>query len=275
MVITSILTHTDCSAEPPAHLQCAVDLARRFQAVLIGLGAEAIPAKVVGRVGEVIARDMITVLLETIDEDLKEARALFERATPGIETHWVSGRGSPGALMCEICAQADLLVVSAPPPSKSGGWSIADTGELIVRSGRPCLVVPPEKPHLSGDRVVVAWKNTTEARRAVAAALPFLMTAQDVLLLMIGEPESRAHEVAVAQGVATNLRRHGVAVRVEWEGVSPKAPVTEQILNHARWMGADLIVAGGYGHSRIGERILGGVTHKLLHQTERFVLFSH
>ncbi len=57
--------------------------------------------------------------------------------------------------------------------------------------------------------------------------------------------------------------------------VSPKAPVTEQILNHARWMGADLIVAGGYGHSRIGERILGGVTHKLLHQTERFVLFSH
>jgi nucleotide-binding universal stress UspA family protein len=120
---------------------------------------------------------------------------------------------------------------------------------------------------------VVAWKETRECRRAVRDALPFLQRANEVLILGIdeGQPETaKAH----LSDVASYLRRHGLVVpREVWR--QPRGPVAAELL-HLVWdEGADLIVAGGYGHTRLGEWIFGGVTHELLASTPVCCLLSH
>jgi nucleotide-binding universal stress UspA family protein len=121
---------------------------------------------------------------------------------------------------------------------------------------------------------VVAWKDTRECRRAVRDALPFLQRAKEVLLLGIGEDETETQARKILGDVAAYLARQGVVVAEEiWR--RPRGPVATELLRFVRDENADLIVAGGYGHSRLGEWIFGGVTHELLADSPVCCLLSH
>ena len=166
---------------------------------------------------------------------------------------------------------ADLIIVGA---RHTGGnlHDLVDPGVILLRAGRPVLVVPAVVAPSQLHRVVVAWKDTRECRRAVHDALPFLQRANEVLILGIdeGQPETAKPHLS---DVAAYLRRHKVAaVREVWR---PRGPVAAELLNLVRNENADLIVAGGYGHSRLGEWIFGGVTHELLASSPVCCLLSH
>ena len=172
---------------------------------------------------------------------------------------------------------ADLIVVpSAADAGADSGLAHEYFVNLLIGSGRPVLVVPPKYHAKSAPkRAVIAWQPSRETARAVHDALPLLKSAESVDILVI-EPEigEFAHGDQPGADIATHLAKHGLKVQVY---VRPRMghSVAVSILQHAKEVGADLLVAGGYGHSRFREFMLGGVTRDLLRATHLPVLFSH
>ena len=169
-----------------------------------------------------------------------------------------------------------IVVPSAAGANVDSGVAHEYFVNLLIGSGRPILVVPPTyyaKAPIT--RAVIAWQPSRETARAVHDALPLLKTAKSVDILVI-EPEigEFAHGDQPGADIATHLAKHGLKVQVY---VRPRMghSVAASILQHAKEVGADLLVAGGYGHSRFREFMLGGVTRELLRATHLPVLFSH
>ena len=170
---------------------------------------------------------------------------------------------------------ADLIVV---PSAVGNDAAVAHEYfvNLLIGSGRPILVVPPSHhAKTSFARAVIAWQPSRETTRAVHDAMPLLKTAASVDVLVI-DPEigEFAHGDQPGADIAAHLARHGLKVQVH---VRPRMghSIAVSILQHAKEVGADLLIAGGYGHSRFREFMLGGVTRELLRLTHLPVLFSH
>jgi nucleotide-binding universal stress UspA family protein len=132
-----------------------------------------------------------------------------------------------------------------------------------LKTGRPVLIVPPGVETLKADRAVIGWKDTREARRAVRDAVPLLKKAQSVLVAEICETDVREFGERRIGDVVSYLARHGVVARPAIK-THPEHPIAAELIRLAQNEGADLIVAGAYGHSRVEERFFGGVTHALL-----------
>lgn len=172
---------------------------------------------------------------------------------------------------------ADLIVVpSAADAGADSGVAHEYFVNLLIGSGRPVLVVPA-KHHAKSvpKRAVIAWQPSREATRAVHDAMPLLKTTESVDILVI-DPEigEFGHGDQPGADIAAHLAKHGLKVQVY---VRPRMghSIAASILQHAQEVGADLLVAGGYGHSRFREFMLGGVTRDLLRLTHLPVLFSH
>lgn len=172
---------------------------------------------------------------------------------------------------------ADLTVLPAMPRDGAETMLVHDHFHDILRhSGRPLLVVPEgSTATLPPKRVVIAWKPTREASRAVADAMPLLHRAEMVHVLVIDPAIGEsAHGGEPGADIAAHLARHGLKVEVVTRP-SMNFSAAYAVLEYARTVGADLVVAGGYGHSRLREAVLGGTTRELLQTTHLPVLFSH
>lgn len=147
---------------------------------------------------------------------------------------------------------------------------------LLLETGRPLLVVPPRATARGpAGHVVVAWRPTRDATRALHDALPLLREARSVDVLEIDPPAGDKGDGAQpGADIATHLARHGLQVRVVVHALAGET-VARALINHAQQSGAELMVAGGYGHSRFREWVLGGATRELLHLAPMPVLFSH
>jgi nucleotide-binding universal stress UspA family protein len=167
---------------------------------------------------------------------------------------------------------ADLVLAGQPERGDALGRRLA--GDLLLSAGRPILFVP-FAGHFEdvGRRVLIAWNDSREAARAVADAMPILCRAESVVLLTLDTPAAAA-PVEAAADVASQLARHGVKVNVDRQRVS-EIDVGNLILANADDRDSDLIVMGGYGHSRVRERVLGGATRALLDVMIVPVLMSH
>jgi nucleotide-binding universal stress UspA family protein len=136
---------------------------------------------------------------------------------------------------------------------------------VLFSSGRPLMICPPgSTPSLSPKRVVIGWDSRPEASRAVREALDLLKSAQEVRLTLVDPARGEtAHGEEPGADAAAWLARHGVKVGVD-RLPSAGDPVASVLARHAGDCGADMIVMGGYGHSRLRERIFGGVTQTML-----------
>jgi nucleotide-binding universal stress UspA family protein len=121
---------------------------------------------------------------------------------------------------------------------------------------------------------VVAWNASREARRAIADALPLLVTAKSVTVLLVDPKKNARHGEEPGADIAHYLSRHGARVAVE-QVVSNGAPVAGVILDRARQHAADLIVIGAYSHARVAQMVLGGVTRSLLREATLPLLIAH
>jgi nucleotide-binding universal stress UspA family protein len=183
----------------------------------------------------------------------------------------------PHRVAAHVAHYADIAVLAVGTRT-AGDAEIthAYVGSLLVDSGRPLIAVPPDcKATMPPQRIVAAWKPTSEAARAFHDALPFFLGADMVDILVI-DPAigERGHGEQPGADIATHLTRHGVRVNVV---VAPAGgdSVSSAINRHAAARGADMIVAGGYGHSRFREWALGGATRELLESAKLPILFSH
>ena len=174
-----------------------------------------------------------------------------------------------------LTADADLIVAGI---DHGDGGSVksarqVDLGDLACQAGRPLLAVPLSVKHFDFRRALVAWKETREARRALADALPLLRKMERVEVVEIaGEADHDAARAGVDRVVGW-LGRHGIVA--SGAVVSPEGNDADHLLSIAAKRGAELIVAGAYGHSRLREWVLGGVTRDLLRRSRRCLFLSH
>jgi len=251
----------------------AAALTDKFSAKLIGLSALAIVPPFVAE-GVVIVNNASEFDIAQMKAKLGEAGDAFRAAAgAGRQTEWRSMLEIPTDTLISEARCADLIVIE-----KSGRaidfYRQADTGAAILGAGRPFLVVPGSVKSLTADHVVVGWKDTREARRAVQDALPFLHEAKRVTVIEICENDQKEAARHGVDDVVLYLARHRIKAegRVETQLLGSGA---DQIIGFAEDEGADLIVTGAYGHSRINEWVFGGMTRDLLTSSSICCLMSH
>jgi nucleotide-binding universal stress UspA family protein len=259
-----------------ARLQVAGELAERFEATIVGVAAAQFASPLYFTDG-VEAQRLIDQEQTSIKRRLADLEAEFRAATKarGVRVEWRSAPDFPARFVLSQARCADIVVSGGESPAFSDAFSLASPKDLVMQAGRPLLFVPDRVDWLDLRSVLVAWKDTREARRAVADALPMLRKAKDVVVVELPEEgDDRSAVMAHVGDVAAWLARHGVTAtaRVPEAGNETAAVQLERIAGD---VGAGLIVAGAYGHSRFREMILGGVTQYLVTQTARCVLLSH
>jgi nucleotide-binding universal stress UspA family protein len=274
MTFTAILTHVQPEPEAAPRLACAIALAERFEAALIGLGAEMIPPPAYSGGGLYSLQGDWTNVVAEAKSRLDLAGQRFAEATQGLEARasWRSEIRLPGQAMAAAARAADLIVAGGTSRTHEDTYFDASAAELAIASGRPVLVAPADEAPPQAKRIVVAWKDRREARRATADALPFLKRAEAIQVVAICRKGDAAEARSGADEVAAHLRPHGV--KAEARVIEAHAN-GETILKAAGDFGADLIVAGAYGHTRLGEWVFGGVTDDLLGQRQLSLLLSH
>ncbi len=158
---------------------------------------------------------------------------------------------------------ADLVMVSHPPSERwPAEWA---PDRILAGSGSPVLIVPQAwQGDDIGKRVMVAWNGSREARRSITDAMPFIVSADEVRVVVVDADKDRRWEGAEAGAtLAHHLARHGARIEVD-QIRSDGVPVAEALLEHARASQTDLLVIGAYSHSRMYQRLFGGVTSTLL-----------
>jgi nucleotide-binding universal stress UspA family protein len=271
MGYANIMVSLDLGPDSADRVQLAAGLAKLFEATLTGVAARPIP---VPTALTNLQEDGIIRAAEErrFSEELARTRDLFNRnAGEQVQTAWRSAEAGALAYLIQQARAADLIVVGRHGTADGDpGEMDVMPGPLLMEAGRPVLVVPPGIEHLSADRIVVAWKDTPEARRAVSAALPFLRQADHVHVVTVG-PEARLQG---AEDVAAHLMRHDVnaSTRLLFGGPPDEA---DEVLRFARREYADLLVMGAYGHSRLREWAFGGMTRDILQTANVCGLMSH
>ncbi len=269
----TILVHAEPGLTATHRVEVAARLARELDARLIGLGAETFnPALFSGPFSGPAAGEWVGLVQEQITKNIAAAETAFRRDAASADISWRSIQDYPHRALVSTAHAADLIVVS--PHSSQSNLQAADPADVMMTAGRPILVVPQGRSHLFGMSVVVAWKDTRECRRALTDALPFLQRAEDVVVVAVVKPDAVDAATLEVDDVVANLKRHGVDARAMVTSISHDA-VEGELERIANINGADLIVAGGFGHSRLREWVLGGVTDSFLHHPSCFVLLSH
>jgi nucleotide-binding universal stress UspA family protein len=276
MTYAAILTHVQADSDTAPRLACAIEMAERFGAVIIGVGVEMIPPVALDSGFYAVQTDWAGVMRDAVDERLKAARKTFTTASRelGARAIWCSGVELPVPALAAASRSADLIVAGGQPHRRLDSHRDAPVAELAMTAGRPVLVAPSHGRELEAKRIVLAWKDAREARRAQLDALPFLTQADAVLVIEVCGKDDADQAQIRTDDVAASLRRHGAKAESKVV-VGAHHSAAQQILVEAEEAGADLIVAGAYGHSRMGEWVFGGFTYDLLSQDERYLLLSH
>jgi nucleotide-binding universal stress UspA family protein len=259
----------DSESHAEGRAKLATDLADRFSSRLIGIASEPILAPLYFEASAEGVAGIIEIEERRSRENLAKIEAVFRHAAgTRNRIEWRQALAFPRDYVVEQSRAADLIVAARPGSDDSLRPMSADGGDLVMNAGRPVLFVPPAVNFLSAKRIVIAWKDTREGRRAVWDGMPFLKRAAEVSIVAIsGEDRS-------ARDVATYLECHGVEAAVLTRPESEVA-IAVTIVHIAQQEEADLIVCGAYGHSRAREWAFGGVTRDLLEGSPLCCLMAH
>jgi nucleotide-binding universal stress UspA family protein len=273
-----LLVILDTTRSCGMRLEVATALAARFGAHLTGLYTSP-PPQVPAMIESQLTPELIEIQMRSLSEATDRVQELFKRRGegPGFTTEWRVREGEAGEVATLHARYADMTIVGQTDPEADGLGTSGDLPERVVLgAGRPVLVVPYVGTFKSvGQRVLVAWNAGREATRAVNDALPLLEGASKVTVLAIN-PRGGLHGHGEVPGadIALHLARHGV--RAEASALkSDDVEVGPLLLSQAADLGADLIVMGAYGHSRLREVVLGGATREILRSMTVPVLLSH
>lgn len=274
MSYAALMVHVDVDGKSSRRENVAADLAACFHAHLVGVGAWAPmsvflaeEAKVDPDPTEPHLQDMKSLL----DQKGRQFCAAVARGDPQAE--WRSVLDFPIDALARESRSADLVIVG-DGRENSDPFRALDPGSLVLKAGRPVLIVPEGVAALSPRRIAIAWKDVREARRAVRDALPFLRQAESVMIVEISEGGEGDRMLRHIKDVAGYLARHRIDIIAE--RVRPaEVSVTDALLRLIHDENVDLLVAGAYGHSRLGEWVFGGVTRDLLAQSPVCCLMSH
>jgi nucleotide-binding universal stress UspA family protein len=273
---STLMVHLEPDQANDARLAIAAALAEKFAATVIGVAACELGQSLYFAEGAFAAKvieDGRAQLKQRMADMEKQFRAALQKRAKNVE--WRCAVEIPTPYIVQQARAADIVIIgSRRAESIADPLARLDPGDLLMRAGRPVLVVPPETNWLDLRSILVAWKDTREARRAVLDALPMLHKASQVTIVEIVETASdRSAAQDRVNDVAAWLAQH--AIDASGLAANPTGSVTRQLETVAADVGANLIVAGGYGHARLREWAFGGVTRDLIARSKHCSLLSH
>lgn len=269
-------------------LAAAQITAQRFSGRVAVLHVRADPRTMIPYIGEGMSGALIEEMIASAEQQAEEranrvrqtfdawrskaGMPLKEGSEPdGPSCSWTETVGRPDTVIARHGRVADLIVVCRPDGENASTTVTEGLEAALLESGRPLLVAPLRETDRIGTNVAIAWNGSAEASRAVAAALPFLESAEAVTIVSIGDscpPE------ADAGALAGYLAQHGVKAKVQTGEVESGKSVGETLISAAKASDADLMVMGAYTHSRLRELVFGGVTRVVL-SSDLPVLMAH
>lgn len=277
MSFATLMVHVDVEAKSDARVRLATQLANRFASTLIGITACILPPYP-AEGAYFVTREFVEREHEAIAAALQRSEAAF-RATAGekgSELKWLEWRSAidlPETFIVSEARSADLVIVGrAPNPMDI--CRCLNPATAVLKAGRPTLLVPPGVDALKAERILIGWKDTREARRALRDSLPLLHEAKSVTIVEICDDSMEVSARQHVEDVARYLTRHRISVGSA-TAAAAKHGIAGHLIDLARVEGADLIVTGAYGHSRLGEWIFGGVTQELLAASPMCCLMSN
>ena len=264
MSYKSILVNLDIDGPVVPLIKFAVDLASRFKAQLVGFSAADAPLPIAVPESGAIAAEVWERQRQDIERRFGELNREVEKlAGNSVEVEWRDSLDSPTRSLAVMARLADLIVTGSARGASTGDiYRAVDPGSVVLQTGRPVLVAANGAQHAPGKKAVVAWKDTREARRAVADAVPLLSLTKEVVVVTAERELNRWVKAGVAD-VVSYLACHGIKARSELIETSDESGRLVEFVTSA---GADLVVSGAYGHSRMREWVFGGVTRSLLDQ---------
>lgn len=263
MTIKDLLVHVDLSKTNQARMDYAFGLAEAHKAHVIGVG---------------YSPSGINTLRDEARQALDDFASAGERRGLSVETRMIECEigDLPDELALHV-RYADLALIGQP--EETGGMAGPQRAlleELLFHSGRPVLIVPwagTSKP--APKTVMVAWDASGTAARALADALPILRHADKVVVLVAIDDKPNSHGDEPGADIALHLARHDIDVDVRRIPLGSDVSAADLLLSQAADLGADMMVMGGYHHSRIREAVLGGVTRTIVDTMTVPVLMSH
>jgi len=276
VIYKTLMTRLELGLPNSPVLAVTGDLATLFDATVVGITA-CEPVRMA--YGEVyITADLLEQSYQDVERALKAAERDCRKALSGrvAVVEW-RGAACTGLLSDYLSGEArcaDLVVTGVnDKASFFDGSRHFDIGDLVMQAGRPVLIVPARVEGLRLDHVMIGWKDTRESRRAVFDAVPLLGKAGRVSVVEIARENDLPAARSRVGDVVTWLARHGVSAHSLT--VASKGDDAVQMNAVAKEQNVDLIVAGAYGHSRLREWVLGGVTRDLLLRADCCVFVSH
>jgi nucleotide-binding universal stress UspA family protein len=276
IMLKDLVVNLGLGAQDPAG-NFAVSVAEKFEAHVLGVAFmydPVIPGSVMGG----IPPEFIESQRNESKKKAEAAVARFEqkakRAGISYEIRRIEASIAGAAeRLGRLARRFDMVIVGQPEREKAAAAEVVDEG-VLFESGRPVIFVPYiQKAGLKLDRVMICWDGSRAATRAINDGMPFLEKAKQVEVVIVASKAGRANELTGAD-IGQHLARHGMKIEVK-RITSPDIDVTSTILSYAADSSADMIVMGGYGHSRLREFILGGVTRGLLETMTVPTLMSH
>jgi nucleotide-binding universal stress UspA family protein len=279
MTYKTILVHLDAGLRTSARIDLALQLAAVHQAHVAALYTtfhlQAASFYMMAAAGAYYEQfDAHRISRRNAVKELFHTKARLA----GVQSEWHEPPGPPNIEAPRYARHADLIVVGREDPDDADS-AVAPLflENLILGAGRPVLLAPPGTSSFDADsEIVLAWDGSRESTRAAHDALPLLKLAPNVSLIVVDAPDGeRGPSRVPGADIATGLARHGVLVETVEVDKVPHRDIGKALIQHARNRKAGLIVAGAYGHSRILEVTLGGVTRTLMETSTVPVLFSH
>ncbi|MDP3491894.1 MAG: universal stress protein [Hyphomonadaceae bacterium] len=274
----SILVHVDSSAAGRTRVAAAAELATRFSCTLTGafLSSSRLPRYLVGDVLTPIPQDVQDGYVQerqtAIAAASKAAKEVFASVIPhDVRTHWLDIDGYNDDRLI-ACAKRHDLVILPPEITPAFTNHVIPAARVGMASGGPVLVLKHGGfPIPLGRKVLIAWNESREAVRAVRDAWPLLETASEIHLLQVGPAATRAIDALMQRQLADH-ECPPATLHVDDGG---DTAVEDIIRLHVGRTGADLVVLGLYGHSRLRELVMGGVSRSLLSDPPMPLIMSH
>ena len=274
MALKDLLVYVDESENSLIRLRLAVDLAIRHGSRLTALHVrewsraqlDLRKAAELGLVSAEGLHDLDRRIEASIDAAAERLRSTLAALTRDhdVEAELRSVEGEASIVVPQCARYADLCIVGRDQP-EGASVNYTFSEQLLFVTGRPVLFVPSGSFETLGRHIVVAWNSSRPAARSLNDALPLLERAERTTVLMVNPSGFiGAHHAPPGEQLVEHLSRHGVSAEaVQVEDV-PSGSIANTLQSKAHALGADLFVAGAFGHPRLWEKLLGGVTHDLI-----------
>jgi nucleotide-binding universal stress UspA family protein len=275
-MIKDVMVHLDGTAADEVRLAAGNDIADVFHSHIVGLFLNVLPVLIVPEdgIGSMQSAELLNQARTAGDKAEEKLSQRLTRLQKPVELRRFDIlNDTAGDVAAREARTADAFVALRPNGASRGAEDLVEG--VLFGSGRHVWLLPTRKSAKAEfDRMLVAWNGSRESARALAEALPYLRKAKEAVVVVVDETSATEGQAIVGKDAIKHLRHHGITAVLHRATVRD-SDVGATLIAEAKRLKADLIVMGGYGHSRLREWLMGGATYELLHKSPVPLLIAH